>query len=130
MLEGREGPTGTAVFDKAERIPLPKGPPKSSVGGMPDWSSSSARWYGWPPPDVDLSVRRGFRPGRSPASKGSGVAKIWTSKFQWPHRRPAPQGCTVTLVLRVVGVSLTSYSHIVQREIRSQGGPRFVGRSH
>jgi hypothetical protein len=27
-----------------------------------------------------------------------------------PNRRPVPQGCTVTLVLRV-GSSLTSYSH-------------------
>jgi hypothetical protein len=39
-----------------------------------------------------------------------------------------PQGCTVTLVLHV-WVSLTSYSHIVQREPVLRGeGPRFVGR--
>jgi hypothetical protein len=37
------------------------------------------------------------------------------------NRRPVPQGCTVTLVLRV-GVSLTSYSHIVQREPVLRGG--------
>ena len=39
-----------------------------------------------------------------------------------PHPKP---GCTVTLVLRV-GVSLTSYSHIVRREPFSGG--RFVAR--
>jgi hypothetical protein len=39
-----------------------------------------------------------------------------------------PQGYTITLVLRV-WVSLTSYSHIVQRETFLRGeGPRFVGR--
>ena len=39
-----------------------------------------------------------------------------------------PQGYTVTLVLRV-WVSLTSHSHIVQREPVLRGeGPRFVGR--
>jgi hypothetical protein len=85
MLEGREGPIGTAVFDSAvavtvaESTPLPKGPQMSSVGGTPGWSSSSARWYGWPPHGLDLTVRRDFRPGRSPASRGSGVAKLGIS---------------------------------------------------
>jgi hypothetical protein len=66
------------VFDSAvpDSTPFPKGPSKSSVGGTPGWSSSSARWYGWPPPGVDLSVRRDFRPGRSSASRGSGVSKL------------------------------------------------------
>ena len=69
MLEGRRGPTGTAVFDSAvaESTPFPKGPPKSSVEGTPR--------CGWPPPGVDLSVRHNFRPGRSSASRGSGGAK-------------------------------------------------------
>jgi hypothetical protein len=35
ILEGRGGPTGTAVVHSAvaEDTPFPKGPPKSSVGG-------------------------------------------------------------------------------------------------
>jgi hypothetical protein len=76
MLEGRRGPTGTAVFGSAvaEGAPFPKEPAKSSVGGTPGWSSSSARWYGWP--GLDRSFRRDFRPDRSPASRGSGVAKL------------------------------------------------------
>jgi hypothetical protein len=60
----------------AEGTPFPKGPPKSSVGRTPGWNLlSSARRYGWPRPGLDRSVRRDFRPGRSPASRGSGVAK-------------------------------------------------------
>ena len=64
------------VFDSAvpESTPFLKGPSKSSVGGTPGWSSSSARWYGWPP-GVDCSVRRDFRPGRSSASRGSDISK-------------------------------------------------------
>jgi hypothetical protein len=52
LLEGRGGPTGTAVLYSAvaEGNPFPKGPPKSSVGGAPGWNlPSSARRYGWPP---------------------------------------------------------------------------------
>jgi len=75
------------------------------------------------PHGLDRSDRRDFRPGRSPASRWSGVAKL-----PWPNCLPAPQGYTVTLVLRV-WVSLTSYSPIVQREPVLRGeGPRFVGR--
>jgi hypothetical protein len=93
----------------AEGTPFPKGPPKSSVRGTPGWNLlSSARRYGWPPLSLDRSVHRDFRPGQFPASRGSGVAML--SK---PSSRSA--GCTVTLVLRG-GVSLTSYSHIVQRD--------------
>ena len=59
MVEGRGGPTGTAVFDSAvpEDNSFPKGPPKSSVGGTPGWNLlTSARRYGWPPLGLHLSV--------------------------------------------------------------------------
>jgi hypothetical protein len=76
--------------------------------------SSSARWYGFPPPGVDRSAHRDFRPGRSPASRGSGVAKPMTK----PSSRSA--GCTVTLVLHV-WVSDLLLSHC-SKGTRSQGG--------
>jgi hypothetical protein len=73
---------GRVLLCLGKEHPPPQGlgrehPSKSSVGGTPGWSSASARWYGQPSPGVcvNLSVRRNFRPGRSPASRGSGVAK-------------------------------------------------------
>jgi hypothetical protein len=81
MLEGRGGPTRTAVLLRLHRAPLvPKGPPRSAVGGTPGWNHAepfiqrtlvrlaSSRSY--------LSVRRDFRPVLSSASRGSGVTKL------------------------------------------------------
>ena len=79
----------------AEDTPFPKtqGTPKSSVGGTPGWNPvPSARKDGWPP-GLDRSVRRDFRPGQSPASRESGVAKPMTK----PSSRSAGVGVWLSI---------------------------------
>ena len=81
----------------AEDTPFAKtqGPPKSSVGGTPDWNLvPSARKDGWPP-GLDRSVRRDFRPDLSAAFRGSAVTKPMATAFVSFQRGTPSRLCCV-----------------------------------
>jgi hypothetical protein len=77
MLEGRGGPTGTAVLLRLHRAPpSPRGPQSRRWGGRlagtchPAHVGTAGLLPGF------LSVRRDFRPGLSSASRESGVTNL------------------------------------------------------
>ena len=111
LLEGREGPTRTAVFDscRGSEHPLPQGPP-ILVGGGDAWLVVI-----WRHNTADLSVGRDFSPGQSPSFKGSGVAKL---------ARPSSPSAGVHRQSRmccVLGLAYLVLSHC-SKGTRSQGG--------
>jgi len=124
MLEGRGGPTGTALLLRWQRAPpSPRGPQSRRWGGCLAGICHPAHvgTVGLPPPGLYLSVRRDFRPGLSSASRGSGLAKLMATL------RPRPTGVHRYTCVACMGQFDLVLSHW-SKGTRSQGGGPQVGR--
>jgi hypothetical protein len=117
MLEGRGGPTGTAVLLQLQRAPpFPRGPQSRRWGGFlagnchPAHVLASSRG--------SLSVLRDFRPGLSIPH----FQRVRSDQAPWPQLSSRSAGVHRHACVACMGPAcLTSYSHVVHREPGSGG---------